>query len=330
MVAAHRPAQAEAGGDRDQLGQALRASAPGRARPRRPPRRAARPGCSSRTAGRPPRAASTGPADRSKTMGTRSGARSGCGSVTATWCRTPPAGTVTPASAATSAISGPPVSTTSGAVIGPAEVRTPVTRAASHVQAGEADPLAHLDAADGQGHGVGGDVARRRRGSRPRRSRCRPACGRGPGSGSARRARPGSSHRTSRPSEFCMAIRSRAALTSASVKHGMHVALRGEARSRCPARRAGSGRSGGTTRRGAPPTACRPGSRTMPRPGCWRPGRGCASRPGPPGPGRCGAGSRRTRRRPCRRRPPPRRRRRRAGAACAGCRHWHEADSDLD
>ena len=48
--------------------------------------------------------------------------------MTATWCRTPPAGTLTPARAATSASSGPPVSTTSGLSIRPRLVSTPVTR----------------------------------------------------------------------------------------------------------------------------------------------------------------------------------------------------------
>ena len=67
------------------------------------------------------------PACRSNTIGSRDGARSGCGSVTATWCRTPPAGTGTPASLPTSASSGPPVSTTIGAAIGPWLVCTPVT-----------------------------------------------------------------------------------------------------------------------------------------------------------------------------------------------------------
>ena len=53
------------------------------------PRRAARRGCSSRTEARPPRAASRGRPATSKTMGTRDGSSSGCGSVTATWWRTP-------------------------------------------------------------------------------------------------------------------------------------------------------------------------------------------------------------------------------------------------
>lgn len=47
--------------------------------------------------------------------------------MTATWCRTAPAGIVTPASLPTAASSGPPVRTTSGAAIGPALVRTPET-----------------------------------------------------------------------------------------------------------------------------------------------------------------------------------------------------------
>ena len=64
-------------------------------------------------------------------MGTRSGARSGCGSVTATWCRAPPAGILAPASRPTVASSGPPVRTTVSVAIGPASVSTPVTRPAA-------------------------------------------------------------------------------------------------------------------------------------------------------------------------------------------------------
>ena len=51
-----------------------------------------RPGCSSRTEGRPPRTASRGPAPRSKTIGSRSTAKAGWGSGTATGCRAAPGG----------------------------------------------------------------------------------------------------------------------------------------------------------------------------------------------------------------------------------------------
>ena len=68
------------------------------------------------------------PAATSKTMGTRAGSRSGCGSVTAIWCRTPPAGMRIPDSAPTCASFGPPVSTTRPVAMGPALVSTPATR----------------------------------------------------------------------------------------------------------------------------------------------------------------------------------------------------------
>src|SRR5262249_8468035 len=68
------------------------------------------------------------PALRSNTIGTRDGSRPGCCSVTATWCRTPPAGVRIPASAPPRASLGPPVSTTTGACTSPSLVRTPRTR----------------------------------------------------------------------------------------------------------------------------------------------------------------------------------------------------------
>lgn len=76
------------------------------------------------------------PAGRSNTIGSRSGARSGCGWVTATWCLTPPAGIRSPASAPTAARSGPPVSTTSGVVTGSAVVRTLPPRRRTGQEAG--------------------------------------------------------------------------------------------------------------------------------------------------------------------------------------------------
>ena len=95
-------------------------------------------------------------------MGTRDGCRSGCCSVTATWCLTPPAGIRIPARAPTCASLGPPVSTTRGARISPSLVVTPGHLAiAAGEQAAEGHPLGDRDAAPQQGHGVGGHVARR-------------------------------------------------------------------------------------------------------------------------------------------------------------------------
>jgi len=68
------------------------------------------------------------PEARSKTIGNRSGAKSGCAWVTTTWCRTPLVGIRTPAGAPTSASAGPPVSTTRGVATSPADVWTAVTR----------------------------------------------------------------------------------------------------------------------------------------------------------------------------------------------------------
>ncbi len=94
-------------------------------------------------------------------MGTRSGRRSGCGSVTATWCRTPPAGILIPASAPTSASFGPAGEHHERGADPPGGRLHPGHPAALHHQAGEPDLLAHPDAAEGQGDRVGGDVARR-------------------------------------------------------------------------------------------------------------------------------------------------------------------------
>ncbi len=94
-------------------------------------------------------------------MGTRAGCRSGCCSVTATWCRTPPAGMRIPARAPTSASFGPPVSTTSGACTCPSLVLHPGHPVAVAQQAAEVDLLGHPHAAAEQRHGVGGHVARR-------------------------------------------------------------------------------------------------------------------------------------------------------------------------
>ena len=54
------------------------------------------------------------PEGRSKTIGSRSGAKSGCGWVTTTWWRAPCVGMRTPAASPTAPSVGPPVSTTRG------------------------------------------------------------------------------------------------------------------------------------------------------------------------------------------------------------------------
>ena len=76
----------------------------------------------------------------SKTIGSRSAARSGWGSVTTTWCRAPPTGMRTPAARPTAASIGPPVSTTRLVAISPALVSTPVTRSPDRTSPVKAAP----------------------------------------------------------------------------------------------------------------------------------------------------------------------------------------------
>ena len=64
----------------------------------------------------------------SNTIGTSCTSNAVTGAVTTTWWRAPPAGTLAPAVAPTSASFGPPVSTTRSVSMGPSEVSTPTTR----------------------------------------------------------------------------------------------------------------------------------------------------------------------------------------------------------
>ena len=114
-----RLAQPEVGGDRQQRRPSGRA--PGRSRPSRTPwpRPAARRGCSSPTARRPPRAASRCRTPRRRPSAAAPAPGRGAASVTTTWWRAPPAGIRTPAARPTAARVGPPVSTTRSVAISP-------------------------------------------------------------------------------------------------------------------------------------------------------------------------------------------------------------------
>ena len=214
------PAQPEPGGDRDQVGPAAPASGPGSPRRPRGCRRAARPGCSSRTAGRPLPAASTAPRPGRTPSAPGTGPGRGAARSPRPGAGTPPAGMRRPARRPTAASFGPPVSTTRPASIRPWLVSTVAVDAGPVASPRNATSLGDLDSAAQQRHGVGGHVTGRRdvpvlgaEGAAERLSRRQRRVG-------LRPPQPGSSQRTGTPRAVCMAIRSRAAATSASVKQG--------------------------------------------------------------------------------------------------------------
>ena len=214
-----------------------------------------------------------------------------------------------------------------GARTGPALVCTPVTRSPSRSRPRNGDVLAHPHAA--------AEPAPPRRRSTLRGGLMNPSSAQNvppsvwPGAsvGLTRvhlvraRARP-----RPRRAPVCMAIRSRAAATSASVKHGQQVALGDEPGVDADLVALPQVEPAGPDGRGGPPRAVPPWGRTTPAARLLAPWPSMPfSSEDDPVEARLGAGSRRTTRRPSRRR---RRRRRRCPGGPAGAlaraRCWHK------